>query len=207
VTARFLALGDSYTIGEGVAPRDGWPTQLAAAIRVRGKAIDDPVIVARTGWTTSELLAALDALRNEPGRDFALVSLLIGVNDQYRGRAIAAFHAGFDQLLERAVDYAARRPSRVLVLSIPDWGVTPFASADARGAHEIAAEIDELNRVACDRTRASGARFVDVTRCSRLAAHDATLLASDGLHPSAKMYARWAALALPEALSALAAQR
>lgn len=203
--ARYLALGDSYTIGEGVEPTDRWPVQLAAALRARGTAVEEPVIVARTGWTTTELLAALDATPNDPGRDFALVSLLIGVNDHYRAHGLNAFHAGFDRVLSRAIAHAAGRAARLLVVSIPDWSVTPFAAGDWRSSGMIAGEIDAFN----DQVRAGalnvGARFVDITPCSRRAADDRALLTADGLHPSAAMYAAWAAIALPQALAALGA--
>jgi lysophospholipase L1-like esterase len=201
--AGYLALGDSYTIGEGVSPSDRWPVQLAAALRDAGVSIEDPVVVARTGWTTAELLAALNALPDGPGRNFALVSLLIGVNDHYRSQGVHSFAGGFERLLARAIEHAGGRAPRVLVVSIPDWGVTPFAATDPRSPSSIGREIDDFNRVARERALASGARFVDVTPCSRRAAHDRALLATDGLHPSALMYAQWAALALPYAVAAL----
>lgn len=203
MTASYLALGDSYTIGEGVAAPDRWPVQLAAALRARGTSIEEPVIVAQTGWTTAELLAALDALPFDRGRAFSLVSLLIGVNDQYRGLESKTFHANFDRLLSRAVTHADGRADHVLVLSIPDWSVTPFASRDWRSAEVIAREIETFNLELRRRAIAGGARFVDVTPCSRCAAENPALLASDGLHPSAAMYAQWTAIVLPEAVAAL----
>jgi len=126
----FLALGDSYTIGEGVDAGDRWPLQLARALRGEGVALEDPRIIAATGWTTDELSAAIDAA--DPPRGFGLVSLLIGVNNQYRGRPVDEYRAQFDALLARAARFAGDRPGRVLVLSIPDWGVTPFAAASGR---------------------------------------------------------------------------
>lgn len=203
MTPSYLALGDSYTIGEGVAPRERWPVQLAAALRASGTPIDEPVIVARTGWTTTELLAALDASPADPGRAFTLVSLLIGVNDQYRALDLQTFAAGFDRMLSRAIAHAAGRPERVLVISIPDWSVTPFAARDWRRPRMISGEIDVFNDQVRSRALTCGARFVDITECSRRAADDHTLLANDGLHPSAAMYAEWAAIAFPYALAAL----
>ncbi len=196
---RYLALGDSYTIGEGVAEAERWPAQLAARLRDRGLAAGDPLIVARTGWTTDELMAGIDGASPE-GR-FDLVSLLIGVNNQYRGRDLEEFRAGFRALLRRAIGFAGGEAGRVIVLSIPDWGVTPFAAGRDRAA--IAQAIDRFNAVGRDEARHAGARYVDVTAVSREAAGDAALVAADGLHPSGAMYAAWTRLALPEALAAL----
>lgn len=202
MTRTFLALGDSYTIGEGVAASDGWPMQLARVLRAEGLPLADPRIIARTGWTTGELLAAIDAASPPPAADYDLVSLLIGVNDQYRGHA-GSFAAGFEALLARAVSFAAGDPSRVVVVSIPDWGVTPFAINDSRGAAAIGKEIDQLNRRARGFAEAANAAFVDVTSESRRAAGDATLLATDGLHPSGAMYTAWVESIVPAARRAL----
>ena len=204
MTRRYLALGDSYTIGEGVNPNERWPMQLAAAARDAGVPLGDPEIVAKTGWTTTELLAAMDALSPPLRKNYDLVTLLIGVNDQYRGLGVLGFHAGFLKLLLRAVSYAGNESARVLVISIPDWGVTPFAKSDPRGSVAITKEIAEFNAAIRDETRAASARFVDVTLESRKAARDGTLLAADGLHPSALMYAEWVRILLPEALRAIA---
>ena len=204
MTLRYLALGDSYTIGEGVNADERWPMLLAAAARTAGIPLGDPEIVARTGWTTSELLSAIDSLSPPPRRDYDLVSLLIGVNDQYRGLGMRTFRDGFVQLLSRAVMYAGDEPARVLVISIPDWGVTPFAEADPRGVLAIGNEIAEFNVLIHREAHEHGARFIDITLTSRGAAHDRALLAPDGLHPSAVMYADWARIILPEALRAVA---
>jgi len=202
VTRRYLALGDSYTAGEGVSAGEGWPIQLAASVREAGVPFGDPDIVAKTGWTTVELLAAIDAL-SPPFRDHCdLVSLLIGVNDQYRGLGARVFRDGFVKLLSRAVSYARNDPSRVLVISIPDWGVTPFAKTDPRGPLAIAKEIDEFNTLIQGEARKASARFIDVTPASREAARNRALLAVDGLHPSPLMYAEWVRLILPEAIRA-----
>jgi lysophospholipase L1-like esterase len=178
--------------------------QLAASLRDAGVPLGDPDIVAKTGWTTAELLAAIDAL-SPPLRDhYDLVSLLIGVNDQYRGLGAHMFHDGFVELLSRAVRYARNEPSRVLVVSIPDWGVTPFAKTDPRGALAIAQEIHEFNALIQGEARKASARFIDVMPASREAAQDRALLAVDGLHPSPVMYAEWVRVILPEALRATA---
>lgn len=196
---RYLALGDSYTIGESVAVAERWPVQLAAQVRAQGFALGEPQIIARTGWTTDELMAALTG--QAPQGPFALVSLLIGVNNQYRGRSSAEYRMQLRQLLDTAMSLAGGRPERVLVLSIPDWGVTPFAGSSRRAA--IATAIDLFNTVKREETARLGAHYVDITPLSRRALHDPTLLAPDGLHPSGSMYTQWVALALPTALHIL----
>lgn len=196
---RFLALGDSYTIGESVAAADRWPVQLVARLRGEGIAMDDPVIIATTGWTTDELANGIT--RQNPQGTFDLVSLLIGVNNQYRGRALYEYRQQFVSLLEQAITFAGGDPRRVLVLSIPDWGVTPFA-AD-RHRETVSGEINAFNLVNAEETARLGARYVDITPISRQAAGDPALLAGDGLHPSGKMYTAWTELALPAALAAV----
>jgi lysophospholipase L1-like esterase len=196
---RFLALGDSYTIGENVAPVERWPVQLAALLRKEGIALDEPQIVATTGWTTGELGAGIDGAA--PRGPFDLVSLLIGVNNQYRGLELGEYRNQFAALLARAVEFAGGQTKRVLVLSIPDWGVTPFARGRDRAA--IGRAIDQFNAVNAEAARQAGAQYVDVTPVSRRAAVDGALIAADDLHPSGKMYAEWARLALPAAREAL----
>lgn len=192
---RFLALGDSYTIGEAVAPGDRWPALLARRLQ-----LDEPEIVARTGWTTDELSEAIDAAR--PQGPFDLVSLLIGVNDQYRGRDAELYRAGFSSLLDRAIAFAGMDPRRVVVVSIPDWGVTPFAADRDRA--EIAAQIDAYNRVNREEADRAGAHYADIAAISREAASQPDLTAADGLHPSADLYGRWIEIILPKARLALA---
>jgi lysophospholipase L1-like esterase len=194
-----LALGDSYTIGESVSPGERWPVQLAAALRQQGVQAAEPAIIARTGWTTGELEAALQ--RESPQGPYELVSLQIGVNNQYRGLDIDDYRVQFQALLLQAIELAGGEAGRVIVLSIPDWGVTPFAAS--RDGVQIAGEIDRFNQVSRQETENLGARYVDVTGVSRQAATDATLVAEDGLHPSGKMYQAWVELVLPEALAAL----
>jgi lysophospholipase L1-like esterase len=205
VTRHVLALGDSYTIGEGVAVSERWPMQLVAALRASGTHVDEPTILARTGWTTTELLGAIEAAGKSLGSDFDLVTLLIGVNDQYRSHGVPVFRSGFQSVLERAIGFADGDARRVIVLSIPDWGVTPFAANDRRDATAIGNEIDAFNRVAREAALAGGALFVNVTPESRRAAGDASLLAADGLHPSGKMYAAWVELIEPVARRVLSA--
>ena len=203
MTRRYLALGDSYTIGEGVGADDRWPVRLAAALAASGIRLSEPRIIARTGWTTAELLDAISAASPAPRSDHALVTLLIGVNDQYRGYGVGVFRSGFELLLARAIDFAADDPHRVVIVSIPDWSVTPFAASDPRGRPAIAAEIDAFNATAQQLATAAGATFIDVTDASRCAAHDPDLLAADLLHPSASMYESWVSLILPAARRAL----
>jgi len=198
---QFLALGDSYTIGESVAPEERWPVQLGALLRAEGLDVGGPTLIATTGWTTDELSAAID--RANPQGAFDLVSLLIGVNNQYRGRGQDEYREQFAALLQRAIGFAGWNPARVLVLSIPDWGVTPFATRLERDPAAVAADIDAFNAINRAETERPGAHYVDVTPFSREAAHDPSLLADDGLHPSGRMYAEWARLALPAARAAL----
>ena len=179
-TKRFLALGDSYTIGESVPPEERWPVQLA---RELGYA--EPEIIAKTGWTTDELSFAIDVAN--PKGPYDLVSLLIGVNNQYRGRDAEQYRREFVTLLGRAIKFAGGDPKRVLVVSIPDWGVTPFAANRDRA--KIAAEIDRYNAINREEALRAGARYVDITPISRR--DDSSLIAGDGLHPSGKMYAEW----------------
>jgi lysophospholipase L1-like esterase len=192
----YLALGDSYTIGESIDAAGRWPAQLADILRADGLTIDDPKIIATTGWTTDELSAAIDAA--EPlGEGYALVSLLIGVNDQYRGRDVGDYVREFNGLLERAIGFAGGRADRVLVLAIPDWGVTPFAAQSGRDVAAIARELDAYNAAAESICAERGVAFVDIAPVSRERGRDPAMLAGDGLHPSAAMHAEWARLARP----------
>ena len=193
---RYLALGDSYTIGESVDPAGRWPVQLVRALRHDGIAIDDPKIVAATGWTTDELSSAIDDA-GPLDHDYGLVTLLIGVNNQYRGRAVDDYAHEFAVLLERAIGFAGRRADRVVVLAIPDWGVTPFAAQSGRDTAAIAHELDAYNAAAAKICAARGVAFVDIAPVSRRHGREPRMLADDGLHPSAAMYAEWTRLAHP----------
>ncbi|MGE8234329.1 MAG: SGNH/GDSL hydrolase family protein [Stenotrophomonas sp.] len=199
----YLALGDSYTIGEGVPQSGTWPFQLAAALRAQGIVLDDPQVIATTGWTTDELAAAIDA--EAPQGPYALVSLLIGVNNQYRGRPLAEYRQQFEQLLQRAIALAGEDPRRVLVLSTPDWGFTPYALQNGRDAAQVAREIDDFNAAAHACCGDYGVAFVDITPTSRDRGDTPEMLADDGLHPSAAMYQRWMEAALPVAVELLQA--
>ena len=199
VMLQLLALGDSYTIGESVPEAERWPVQLVAMLSNRGIAWKQPVIIAKTGWTTDELAAAI--AERKPAGPYQLVTLLVGVNNQYRGRDEENYREEFRSLLHQAIAFAGQRASRVIVLSIPDWGVTPFAEGRERA--KIAGEIDRFNRINREETDRAGARYVDVTPISRRAAQEPRLIADDGLHPSGQMYREWAEKVLPEAIAAL----
>jgi lysophospholipase L1-like esterase len=196
----YLALGDSYTIGEAVAPRECWPAQLARALQRCGVASGEPQIIARTGWTTSELGQALDAAAPTTHRQ--LVTLQIGVNNQYRGESLAAYRSEFSTLLARAVAFADGCARRVVVVSIPDWGVTPFARQQQRDMLRVAHDIDAFNASAQAVAGHAGAHWCDVTAISR---QYPALLADDGLHPSGAQYRRWTDAIAPVARRAWSA--
>jgi len=197
----FLALGDSYTIGEGVPESGRWPVQLAAKLREEGIALADPRIIATTGWTTDELAWGIDGA--EPLGEWDFVTLLIGVNNQYRGRSAIDYRGEFETLLQRALRCARGRADRVLVLSIPDWGITPFVKTTQATPEQVAAELDAYNAAALNACEAHGVAFVDITPVSRERGAEPDMLADDGLHPSAAMYTLWTALALPAARTLL----
>jgi len=197
---RFLALGDSYTIGESVLEEERWPVQLADRLQDQGHEVE-VTIVARTGWTTDELWQGIEAAKPSPPYD--MVSLLIGVNNQYRGRDVEEYRQQFLLLLNKAIGFAGADPRRVIVISIPDWAFTPFA-AD-RDRVMISAAIDEYNAVNRQESLKAGTRYVDVVPASRSGLNDGLLIADDGLHPSAKMYSQWADLIFPEAIQLLGA--
>ncbi len=198
MTIRYLSLGDSYTIGESVEVTERFPNQLADFLKAGGTQTE-VTIIAKTGWTTNELWDGIQASEINPPYD--LVSLLIGVNNQYRGYDINEYREQFVFLLNKSIEYAGGNPKRVIVLSIPDWGVTPFAHG--QGGERIARDIDAFNAVNREETEKAGAQYINITPISREAAHDVTLIAGDGLHPSGKMYLEWAKLVYPAALEAL----
>ena len=201
---KYLALGDSYTVGEGVPAAARWPEVMARGLRAEGVELGDPRVIAKTGWTTDELCAAIDS--EEPLGRFDFVTLLIGVNNQYRGRSVAEYRGEFGELLRRAVGHANGDPGRAMVLSIPDWGVTPFAGAQGRDSAQVAAEIDAFNDAARAVADRLGIAFVDITGISRAHGADDAMVVADGLHPSAAMHALWADAALPVARGLLAAR-
>jgi lysophospholipase L1-like esterase len=183
---RFLALGDSYTIGESVAELQRWPLQLLNALKERGYTAQDPKIIAVTGWRTDDLQNALD--NSSLSQDYNLVSLLIGVNNQYQGKSISEYEGQFGVLLDRAIQHAGGNKSNVFVLSIPDYGHTPFGMKN-RG--EIAGQIDAFNAVNKSIAEKKAVTYIDITDITRRGLMDPSLVAEDGLHPSGKMYALW----------------
>jgi len=189
---KFLALGDSYTIGEGVAANERWPDQLCVLLAEKGITCRELQIIAKTGWTTDELNVAIDEAN--PEQYFDLVSLLIGVNNQYRGRTVEEYFLEFEALLLRAITFAGGNKEKVIVLSIPDWGVTPFAAG--RDTEKIAQEIDQFNAINKKIAEAMGVKWFDITPFTRKAKDDLSLLTSDGLHPSGKAYRQWGEMVL-----------
>lgn len=190
----FLALGDSYTIGQSVDVEMRWPVQLADSLNARGWYCEVPVIIAKTGWTTDELDQGIDEAR--PADTFGLVSVLIGVNNQFRGRPVSGYVPEFKALLDRAITFASGDTGRVFVLSIPDYGATPFGQQ--RDPEKIAQELDEYNTAANDVCDQFGIPFFNITDISREATFRPQLIASDNLHPSGEMYRRWVERIRPE---------
>jgi len=186
-THTLLALGDSYTIGESVLLPENFPGQTVQTLTQLGYNFKSPEIVAKTGWTTDELQNNIDNRIFTPPYD--IVTLLIGVNNQYRGRSVDAYKPEFENLLQQAIQFAGGKSDHVIVLSIPDWGVTPFATG--RDRDQIAREIDEYNAANKTISQNYKVNYIDITPWTREAANDLSLLAADGLHPSAKEYKRW----------------
>ncbi len=191
--ATFLALGDSYTIGEAVAENGRWPVQLADSLSLRGFATAPPRILARTGWTTGELKSAI--AREDIKEKFSLVSLLIGVNDQYRKYDIGQYPNEFRELLKTAIAFADGNKNRVFVVSIPDYGATPFV--DNNDKERVRNDIDAYNAINRRVASEEGVHYFDITPISRQALDNPALTATDKLHPSAEMYRQWVALMLP----------
>lgn len=183
----YLALGDSYTIGESVPETERWPVQLAERLRNRGYKMAAPMIIARTGWTTGNLLDAMD-VEVDVQRDFDLVSILIGVNNQYQGKPITEYEVELRQIFRRAINHSKTREAGVFALSIPDYGYTPFGSANQE---KISAEIDRFNEVYKRVAEEFNVPFYNITPISRDARENPNLVASDGLHPSGLMYEQW----------------
>lgn len=188
----YLAIGDSYTIGEKVPPQDNFPNQVHSLIVNDSLNLQPPRIIAKTGWTTDELEAGiLSANIEDPLRsDYDFVSLLIGVNNQYRGRSVDNYKTEFEELLKKAIAFAGNKPERVIVLSIPDWGVTPFA--EGRDRAKISREIDSYNVSNKLISEKYKVHYLNITKWTREAFTDPSFHAPDGLHPSGKEYKRWA---------------
>ncbi|WP_234982104.1 SGNH/GDSL hydrolase family protein [Algoriphagus halophilus] len=188
----YLALGDSYTIGEGVEEKDRYPNQLVHLLNENTeKTYAKPKIIAKTGWTVDELEAGI---KNEfiEGQTYDLVTLSIGVNNQYRGRSVTEYKKEFEQMLLKAIGFAGNLPNHVWVLSIPDWGVTPFASANDKDSMKVAQEIDEFNSAKKQVCEQYGVTYIDITEEYRQIGGKPEMLAGDQLHPSGLVYQSWA---------------
>lgn len=184
---KFLALGDSYTIGQSVPVAERWPVQMIEELKSdKDLACDDPRIIATTGWRTDQLKAAILNAAITPG-SYNLVSLLIGVNNQYQGRSADVYAQEFEELLQMAIDLAVDK-ERVFVVSIPDYGYTPFGESDQAN---ISTELDEFNRINKSIAESKGVLYINITDISRLGLQDPDLVAGDRLHPSGKMYKAW----------------
>ena len=189
-----LALGDSYTIGEGVEVNDRWPIQMVKQLNEQGKSFSTPKIIAKTGWTTDELQAAIQ--QQELAEKYDWVTLLVGVNNQYRERDLDEYRTQFYELLKLAIEKAGNKPERVIVLSIPDWGGTPFAVKRNRDPALIAKQIDQFNQVNRGVSKELKVNYIDITQLTRDAAgNPSKFLVADELHPSAEMYKQWATMA------------
>ena len=191
----YLALGDSYTIGEAVAQNLTFPYQLATKLGASGIVVSAPKVIAKTGWTTGELQAAINAANLKGTYD--IVTLLIGVNNQYRGMSSESYRTEFKSLLQQAIVFAGGKKDHVFVVSIPDWGLTPYGASTGRSQSVISAEINTFNSVNKAETLAMGVSYTDITPGSRAVVNDPALVASDGLHPSGKMYSNWSDALLP----------
>jgi len=181
----FLALGDSYTIGQSVAGNECWPNQFTYALSYQGYNVEETKIIAQTGWRTDNLKLAIS--QQQPLTGYNLVSLLIGVNNQYQGGSIQIYATEFEELLKIAIALAGNSPEHVFVLSIPDYAYTPFGKGD----QTISTQIDQFNAVNKHITENYHVKYVDITPISRNGLIQPELVASDGLHPSGKMYALW----------------
>lgn len=190
-TLSYLALGDSYTIGEGVPEQDRYPVQLVHELNQKGKLhFSPPQIIATTGWTVDELEAGIRTSEISP-EGYDLVTLLIGVNNQYRGRSVESFKAEFEVLLDRAISFARGNKDHVAVISIPDWGVTPFALQKAVDQGKITQEIDAYNQAKHEICSEKGVIFVEITSDYRAIGAKAEMVVEDHLHPSGLVYTRW----------------
>lgn len=195
----FLALGDSYTIGESVPIYANFPYQTVQLLRQKGVGIHAPEIVAKTGWTTDELNLGID--KTLLAEKYDIVTLLIGVNNQYRGRPASIYAEEFEHLLQRAIRFAGGSAKHVFVLSIPDWGATPFA--EGRDRIKIASEIDQFNAINQNIAKQYKVSYIDITPGTREVVTDPELVTKDKLHPSGKDYLRWARLLSDAILSNL----
>lgn len=190
----YLALGDSYTIGEAVPDTESYPYQLQQGLDKQKYKFAVPTIIATTGWTTDNLISAIAQNTHVQGKTYDMVTLLIGVNDQYQGLSQDNYKIKFQQVLNTAIQFAGGNKTHVFVLSIPDYGVTPFAQGNDAAIGPL---IDQFNAINKSISLAAGVNYLDITGISRQAATDPTLIAPDGLHPSGKMYMLWVQQLVP----------
>jgi len=196
ITKTYLALGDSYTIGESVNRTENFPNQLTASLRRTGLKISEPEVRARTGWTTGDLISSLQSTSPQQ-KQYDLVTLLIGVNNQFQGRSLEEYKSEFSLLLQQAIKYAGDKKN-VIVISIPDYSVTPFAaSLPADEVHMISKQLNSFNKAQKEITLHTGVKFINITPISRKGRKNPALQAFDGLHPSAMQYTNWVKLMLP----------
>lgn len=187
----YLALGDSYTIGEGVNGSDRYPMQFVQEWNKAAKLpFAPPLIIAKTGWTVDELEAGIQ-VSSTAAEGYDLVTLLIGVNNQYRGRSVESFAVDFEKMLQRAISFARGKKERVVVLSIPDWGVTPFAVSKGVDPTQVAKGIDDYNQTKKVICAKNGVEFIDITTEYRLAGALPDGVVADELHPSSLIYKKW----------------
>jgi lysophospholipase L1-like esterase len=199
-----LALGDSYTKGESVPTAQNFPHQLADSLRARGFDVPKPPhVIAQTGWRTDQLRAAYNSQTALHDSTFSLVTLLIGVNNQYQNANFETYKAEFGQLLQTAIARAGDRRDRVVVLSIPDWAYTPYGQNYPGDPQLISQKIDQYNAANRAITDQYEVAYVDVTGISRRGLDEPALVAGDGLHPSAKQYTEWVQALLPVAVNLL----
>lgn len=196
----YLALGDSYTIGQSVPVSDRFPVLAAKYLTIQGIKFSDPEIIAQTGWTTANLLSSIRSTAPLKS-SYDIVTLLIGVNNQYQRRPQQEYVDEFSTLLGKAIQYTGNNKGRVIVLSIPDYSVTPFASGSNKAF--IASEIDAFNLINKNIAARMSVQYLDITGFSRLAETDPSLIAVDGLHPSGAQYKLWADALVPVVKKAL----
>lgn len=189
-TYTYLALGDSYTIGEGVEESERYPNQAVEILKSKNLIFEKPLIIAKTGWTTDELDKGIEAAGIE-GKTYDLVTLLIGVNNQYRGRPISDYEIEFQKMVTKAIQFAKGDPKHVLVISIPDWGVTPFAGTRGTDREKIAKEIDDCNAAKERISIQLGVHYIDITQEYRKIGALPEMVVEDKLHPSALVYKSW----------------
>ena len=190
-TYTYLALGDSYTIGEGVESSGRYPNQAVEILKSNNLIFENPTIIAKTGWTTDELDKGIEAA-GIGGNNYDLVTLLIGVNNQYRGRSVSDYEIEFRKMLTKAINFAEGNPKHVVVISIPDWGITPFASERGTDQQKVAKEIDAYNAAKKSISDELGAHYIDITEEYRKIGASPEMVVEDKLHPSDLVYKSWA---------------